>query len=79
MTDGGLGIAFFSPFSNGRYFLPWRPIMVGPINILRAFSPWGLRIALSELTWVVGPCAAIITAILAVRKKTEAPPDEDAG
>ena len=25
MTDGGLGIAFFSPFDNGRYFLPWNP------------------------------------------------------
>ena len=79
MTDGGLGIAFFSPFSNRRYFLPWRPIMVGPINILRAFSPWGLRIALSELKWVVGPCAAIIIAILAVRRKAAARAAEDAG
>jgi inner membrane protein len=26
MTDGGLGVAFFSPFDNHRYFLPWRPI-----------------------------------------------------
>jgi hypothetical protein len=26
MTNGGLGVAFFSPFDNGRYFLPWRPI-----------------------------------------------------
>jgi inner membrane protein len=71
MTDGGMGIAFFSPFSNERYFLLWQPIMVGPINVLRAFSPWGLKIALSELTWVGGPCAAIIIAILAIRKKTE--------
>jgi inner membrane protein len=44
-----MGIAFFSPFSNTTYFLPWQPIMVGPINILAAFSPWGRRIALSEL------------------------------
>ena len=22
MTNGGLGVAFFSPFNNGRYFLP---------------------------------------------------------
>ena len=27
---GGLGVAFFSPFSNARYFLPWRPIRVAP-------------------------------------------------
>lgn len=28
MTSGGLGVAFFSPFDNTRYFLPWRPIKV---------------------------------------------------
>ena len=70
MTDGGLGIAFFSPFSNTRYFLPWRPIMVGPINVLHAFSAWGGKIALSELKWVGGPCAATVLAILAIRKQT---------
>jgi inner membrane protein len=26
MTDGGLGVAFFAPFNNQRYFFPWRPI-----------------------------------------------------
>jgi inner membrane protein len=25
LTDGGLGVAFFSPFNNQRYFLPWLP------------------------------------------------------
>ncbi len=70
MTDGGLGIAFFSPFSNTRFFLSWRPIMVGPINVLHAFFAWGGRIALSELKWVGGPCAAIVLAILAIRKQT---------
>jgi inner membrane protein len=69
MTDGGMGVAFFSPFSNTRYFLPWQPIVVGPINILDAFSQWGRRIALSELKWVIGPCAAIILATFAIRKK----------
>jgi inner membrane protein len=28
MTDGGLGVAFFAPFDNHRYFLPWTPIRV---------------------------------------------------
>jgi len=79
MTDGGRGIAFFSPFSNTRYFLPWRPIMVGPINILRALSPWGLRIAFSELKWVIGPCIAIIIAIVAIRRKTAVRAVEGAG
>jgi len=30
MTNGGLGVAFFSPFHNTRFFLPWRPILVSP-------------------------------------------------
>jgi inner membrane protein len=31
-TDGGLGIAFLWPFSNERFFAPWRPIPVAPIG-----------------------------------------------
>src|SRR5258705_15246 len=33
MTNGGLGVAFFAPFSNDRYFLPWRPILVSPMSV----------------------------------------------
>src|SRR4030095_9108723 len=33
MTNGGLGVAFFAPFSDARYFFPWRPIVVSPISI----------------------------------------------
>lgn len=39
MTDGGLGVALFAPFSNRRYFLPWRPIAVAPLRIGQMFSP----------------------------------------
>src|SRR5882762_8020619 len=31
MTSGGPAIAFFAPFSDARYFLPWRPIVVSPL------------------------------------------------
>jgi inner membrane protein len=41
MTNGGLGVAFFSPFDNSRYFLPWRPIRVSPIAVHRFFSTRG--------------------------------------
>jgi inner membrane protein len=47
-TDGGLGIAFLWPFSNERFFAPWRPIPVAPIGA-RLFSPWGLQVVLVEL------------------------------
>ena len=36
MTDGGLGVAAFWPFSEARYFLPWRPIAVSPLALRHA-------------------------------------------
>ena len=44
MTDGGLGVAFFSPFDNRRYFLPWTPIRVSPIGIEPFFTARGLEV-----------------------------------
>ena len=66
MTTGGLGVAFFSPFSNERYFFPWRPIRVSPIGAA-FFSSRGLTVLASELAWVWIPCAAL--ALLAPRRK----------
>lgn len=59
MTNGGLGIAFFSPFENGRYFLPWRPLLVPPIGVGKFFSSWGLEVLVSELIWIGIPCAVL--------------------
>lgn len=56
LTDGGLGVAFFSPFDTTRYFFPVRPIAVSPIGVGVFFSEWGLRVILSELLWVGIPC-----------------------
>ena len=39
MTDGGLGIALFSPFDNHRYFFPWTPIRVSPIGVGDSSAP----------------------------------------
>jgi inner membrane protein len=33
LTDGGLGVALLWPFSNRRFFAPWRPIPVAPIGL----------------------------------------------
>jgi inner membrane protein len=59
MTNGGLGVAFFAPFQNDRYFFPWRPIQVSPIGIAQFFSGWGLRVLWSELKWVWLPSAIV--------------------
>ncbi|HEB77846.1 MAG TPA: metal-dependent hydrolase [Methylothermaceae bacterium] len=58
-TNGGLGIAFFSPFSNRRYFFPWRPLEVPPIGIVAFFSPRGWAVLQSELLWIWLPCLAL--------------------
>jgi len=68
MTDGGLGVAFFSPFYSQRYFFPWRPIHVSPIGIGRFFSARGWQILSSEIVWVWCPTLIICGLIQLVRR-----------
>ena len=59
LTNGGLGVAFLSPLSNQRYFLPWRPIAVSPLDVALFCSAWGLRALRSEALCVWLPCALL--------------------
>jgi inner membrane protein len=68
MTSGGLGVAFFSPFDNSRYFLPWRRIAVSPIAIHRFFSARGFAVLRSELLWVWIPAAVFAGLVLAIKR-----------
>lgn len=61
-TNGGYGIAFFSPFDSTRYFFPWRPVEVAPISLTAFFGPWGRRVILSEALWIWLPLAAVVGA-----------------
>jgi len=70
MTDGGLGVAFFSPFNNTRYFLPWRPIRVSPIGVARFFGHRGLEVVQSELLWIWIPAALLVAAAWIIRRRT---------
>jgi inner membrane protein len=70
MTDGGLGVAFFSPFNNTRYFLPWRPIRVSPIGVSSFFTHRGLEVAQSELLWIWLPVALLIASAWIIRRQT---------
>lgn len=63
LTNGGLGVAFFSPFVQHRYFFPWRPIVVSPISISRFLAGRGVQVLWSELRWVVLP--SLVTGIVA--------------
>ncbi len=66
-TNGGLGIALFSPFDNTRYFFPWTPIAVSPISIHRFLSPWGLEVIKSEIRWVWTPLLVMVVLSALVR------------
>ncbi|RYZ51484.1 MAG: metal-dependent hydrolase [Proteobacteria bacterium] len=59
MTNGGHGVAFFSPFSNARFFLPWRPIEVSPIAAA-FFSERGLEVVKNEALWIGLPCLVLV-------------------
>lgn len=68
LTDGGLGVGLLSPFSDERYFFPFRPVEVSPIGVGRFFSEWGLRVIKSELLWVWLPSALVVLLVLTLRR-----------
>lgn len=61
MSDGGEGVALFSPFSNHRYFFPYRPIMVSPLGVEAFFHGWrGLLVLADEFLLVIFPLAVAL-------------------
>ena len=71
LTNGGPGIAFFAPFDNARYFLPWRPVVVSPIGIRPFLSDWGLRVIESELIWIWLPCLIFVGLVVIARRRLD--------
>lgn len=68
MTNGGLGVAFFSPFDTTRYFLPVQPVLVSPIEISEFFSEYGLRVLASEAAWIWVPSCTAFVVLRAVQR-----------
>lgn len=68
MTTGGMGIAYFSPFDDERYFLPYRMIQVSPLGISRFFNNWGLEVLKSEFVWIGIPSLIFIGLVYGIRK-----------
>ena len=68
ITTGGSGVAFFWPFDDTRYFLPWRPVLVSPIRPESFFSERGLRVILSEMRWIWLPCLTFAMAAIFTRR-----------
>lgn len=72
MTTGGLGVAFFWPVSEARYFLPYRPIQVSPIGVSQFFSLWGVKVVLSELLWIWTPCVVLSAVVRHFKRRRSA-------
>ena len=66
-TDGGLGVAFFAPFDNTRYFFPVTPIAVSPIGA-GFFSMRGLHVLLNEILWIWIPGLVFGSAMLLLKR-----------
>jgi inner membrane protein len=69
MTDKGMGVGFFMPFDNTRYFMPWRPIFASPMRVSRFFSHTGLEVLTQEIIWIWAPMIAVYGAVRAFRNK----------
>jgi inner membrane protein len=67
LTNGGSGVALLAPFSNERYFFPWRPVEVSPIG-MGFFSDRGLDVILSEIIWIWLPAITVLITTTIIRK-----------
>lgn len=69
LTNGGLGVAYFWPFSSERYFFPCQVIEASPLSMRRVFGPAGLSVLKSEFIWLWLPAAAMAVVAYGVRRK----------
>ena len=69
LTNGGSGIAFLWPFSDGRWFAPWRPVEVSPLGIRGFFTARGVEVLKSEVVCIWLPTLALAAAVFAGRRR----------
>ncbi len=70
-TNGGLGIALLAPFDNTRFFSPWAPITVSPLNLKAVFSERGMSVMVSEVVYIWLPLCTLLITIKVFRKGTD--------
>ena len=69
LTNGGLGVAWFWPIVDTRYFMPWQPIEVSPIGASNFFTARGAAVLLSEAKWIVAPLVVIAVGVRTLRSR----------
>ncbi len=70
-TNGGLGVAFFWPFSDVRYFFSDHPIEVSAIGLKYLFTERTLTVLKSEALWVWFPALTLALAFRATMLKKD--------
>lgn len=74
LTNGGLGVAYFWPFTDRRFFLPWQLIDVSPFGLHILSDQRAVSIISSELLWVWLPSILFGLAFYLVRCRSEKMP-----
>jgi inner membrane protein len=69
-TNGGLGVAFFWPWSGARYWAPdaLRVVEASPISLGRFLSGRGLAVLGSELCWIWPPALLVGLILFGLRR-----------
>ena len=68
-TNGGLGIALLSPFSNTRFFAPWTPIEVSAIGGMSVlFTRRGMLVLWSEFCLIWMPLLIILSLRIPIKR-----------
>ena len=70
LTNGGHGVAFFTPFDQTRYFFSWRPIQVSPLGVSQFLSHRSAIVLFTELLWMWIPALIIGISTMVIHKLT---------
>jgi len=77
ITNGGLGVGLLWPWSEERFFAPFQPIEVAPLNPARFLTERGAIVMQSELFWVWLPSVAfalmVFVLVFIVRNRRNVP------
>lgn len=69
ITTGGKGVGWLWPWSEARFFAPWRVINVAPLALEKYLTPRGLQVIISELLWVWLPGLILALALWRLRRR----------
>ena len=67
-TDAGLGVGFFIPFDDSRYFAPWRPLATSPLSISAFINGPAIRILANEFLWIGVPVLGLFGILHLIRR-----------